>query len=304
VLVDTDIGSTVEAYDSTILKSADIGSTVQGYDADTAKYDDATANFTGTLQNNGSDVVVDTDIGSTVQAYDADTAKLDVAQTWTAKQDFDTATATDLAVGSTTVPSGVKAYFYENDSTDALIRIENTDGYMDIGANGNNAYYIAADHYFYVSGTPAIRINTSNNIEILNAGSGIDFSATAGTGTSELLDDYEEGTWTPTIVAGSLTINATSCHYTKIGNVVTAFFNVTFPVQTNANDADLFDLPFTISSTGGSAAAISTDRSTTDPTFGLGFANQVRLRFFSGSAVLTLTGMSGKNVSGSFTYRV
>ena len=45
-----------------------------------------TANFTGTLQNGGSDVVVDTDIGSTVQAFDADTAKTDVAQTFTAAQ--------------------------------------------------------------------------------------------------------------------------------------------------------------------------------------------------------------------------
>ena len=30
-----------------------------------------TANFTGTLQNGGSNVVVDSDIGSSVQAYDA-----------------------------------------------------------------------------------------------------------------------------------------------------------------------------------------------------------------------------------------
>jgi hypothetical protein len=50
------------------------------------KYDDTTANFTGTLQNGGSDVLVDTDIGVTVQAFDADTAKLDVAQTFTADQ--------------------------------------------------------------------------------------------------------------------------------------------------------------------------------------------------------------------------
>jgi hypothetical protein len=71
VLVDTDIGSTVQAYDATIVVDADIGVTVQGYDADTAKYDDTTANFTGTLQNGGSNVVVDTDINSTVQAYDS-----------------------------------------------------------------------------------------------------------------------------------------------------------------------------------------------------------------------------------------
>jgi len=93
-----DIGSTIQAYDadtakyddttanftgtlqnggSNVVVDTDIGSTVQGYDADTAKYDDATANFTGTLQNGGSNVIVDTDIGSTVQGYDADTAKYD-----------------------------------------------------------------------------------------------------------------------------------------------------------------------------------------------------------------------------------
>ena len=95
-----DIGVSVQAYDantakyndttanftgtlqnggSNVVVDTDIGSTVQGYDADTAKYDDVTANFTGTLQNGGSNVVVDSDIGSTVQAYDADTAKYDDA---------------------------------------------------------------------------------------------------------------------------------------------------------------------------------------------------------------------------------
>jgi hypothetical protein len=48
-----------------------IGTDVQAFDANTAKLDATTANFTGTLQNGGSNVVVDSDIGSTVQAYDA-----------------------------------------------------------------------------------------------------------------------------------------------------------------------------------------------------------------------------------------
>ena len=55
---------------ATALEASDIGVTVQGFDANTAKYDDATANFTGTLQNGGSNVLVDTDIGSTVLAFD------------------------------------------------------------------------------------------------------------------------------------------------------------------------------------------------------------------------------------------
>jgi len=106
-LQSADIGVSVQGYDadtakyddatanftgtlqnggSNVVVDTDIGSTVQAYDADTAKYDDVTANFTGTLQNGGSNVVVDTDIGSTVQAYDADTAKTDTAQTFTASQ--------------------------------------------------------------------------------------------------------------------------------------------------------------------------------------------------------------------------
>jgi hypothetical protein len=72
-----------------------IGVDVQAYDADTAKYDDVTANFVGTLQNGGhtvltnaSDYLDSADIGVSVQAYDVDTAKLDVAQSFTAQQTF------------------------------------------------------------------------------------------------------------------------------------------------------------------------------------------------------------------------
>ena len=66
-----------------------------------ASYSDTTANFTGTLQNGGSNVVVDTDIGSAVQAFDADTAKTDVAQTFTAAQRGTISTLTD---GATITP--------------------------------------------------------------------------------------------------------------------------------------------------------------------------------------------------------
>lgn len=52
VVLDSDIGSTVQAYDATIVVDADIGVTVQGYDADTLKADVAdtlTAPFRGTV---------------------------------------------------------------------------------------------------------------------------------------------------------------------------------------------------------------------------------------------------------------
>jgi len=46
-------------------------------------------------------------------------------------------------------------------------------------------------------------IETTGNVIIATSGKGIDFSATSGTGSSELFDDYEEGTWTPSLSATS-----------------------------------------------------------------------------------------------------
>lgn len=70
------------------------------------------------------------------------------------------------------------------------------------------------------------QVTIDGNVVIANGG-GIDFSATAGTGTSELLDDYEEGTWTPTYVTtgtdfDSVTYDTQDGHYTKVGNLVNA----------------------------------------------------------------------------------
>lgn len=58
------------------------------------------------------------------------------------------------------------------------------------------------------------------------SGQGIDFSATSGTGTSELFDDYEEGTFTPTLTTSGTDFDSVTYdslrggRYTKIGNTV------------------------------------------------------------------------------------
>jgi hypothetical protein len=96
------------------LDSGDIGSTVQAYDADTAKYDDTTANFTGTLQHGGhtvltnaSDYLDSADIGVSVQAYDADTAKYDdtTANFTGTLQNGGSNVVVDSDIGSTVVGS-------------------------------------------------------------------------------------------------------------------------------------------------------------------------------------------------------
>jgi hypothetical protein len=80
-------------------------------------------------------------------------------------------------------------------------------------------------------------IKTSGNVVIGTSGKGIDFSATAGTGTSELLADYEEGTWTPAFAgdggtAGAFAYTATGL-YTKIGRQVTLTSTINITVASS-----------------------------------------------------------------------
>jgi hypothetical protein len=91
---------------------------------------------------------------------------------------------------------------------------------------------------------------TTGNVVIGTSGKGIDFSATAGTGTSELLADYEEGTWTPVLTpstSGTITITSptNSMSYTKVGRVVTisGVINIT-SVSLPIGDLRLTGLPF------------------------------------------------------------
>ena len=70
----------------------------------------------------------------------------------------------------------------------------------------------------------------SGNLVVATSGAGIDFSATgdgSGTDSSELLDDYEEGSWTPNIRNEGTTANWNSQTgtYVKIGQQVTVWFN-------------------------------------------------------------------------------
>jgi hypothetical protein len=78
-----------------------------------------------------------------------------------------------------------------------------------------------------------------------------------GTGSANKLDDYEEGTWTPTFAVGTnITYNSQSGTYTKIGRKV----YVTGYMDVSNSDSDSsaiqIDLPFTGSS--GSEAALFT----------------------------------------------
>jgi len=102
---------------------------------------------------------------------------------------------------------------------------------------------------------------TTGNLIVAN-GQGIDFSATPGTGTSELLADYEEGTWTPVVVGSSTpgtgTYTTQVGRYTKIGNRVFFNLNLNWSAHTGSGDMSITGLPFTSNSTSGNASSLST----------------------------------------------
>ena len=95
---------------------------------------------------------------------------------------------------------------------------------------------------------------TSGNLVIGTAGTGIDCSATSdssGTMSSELLDDYEEGTWTPVLTFGGgstgITYSNRGGNYTKIGRQVTLNFMIELSSKgSSTGDAVVGGLPYTI----------------------------------------------------------
>ena len=87
---------------------------------------------------------------------------------------------------------------------------------------------------------------TDGNL-VVASGHGIDFSAasgSAGGSASALLDDFEIGTFTPTIASGGFTNNSNTGEYTKVGNIV--HIRMGFVCNSNASTSDVGGLPFPV----------------------------------------------------------
>jgi hypothetical protein len=116
----------------------------------------------------------------------------------------------------------------------------------------------------------------SGNLVIGTSGNGIDFSATAGTGTSELLDDYEEGTWTPSL-GGTTTYLAQGGTYTKIGRIVNFHCVLYINAIGTGSVTNIGGLPFNaLTSTGQGTVTILGDCNTSI-TYLVGYVNNSQI---------------------------
>ena len=129
------------------------------------------------------------------------------------------------------------------------------DSYINSGGGFAINNTTASGFKLKVGGTAKIEndLTVTGDVIIGTSGKGIDFSATAGTGTSELLDDYEEGTFTPVVadaITGGNTGTAATADgsYTKIGRLVSitiTLVNIDTTGMTAGGNFTIRDLPFT-----------------------------------------------------------
>ena len=140
------------------------------------------------------------------------------------------------------------------------------------------------------------------NLVVGTDGKGIDFSATPGTGTSELLDDYEEGTWSPSVYSGTgtlTTVSGQAGNYTKIGRQVTVLCQ--FVIDTNGTGGTyvaITNLPFAPSGTTPGYGAVPAQGKGLFANFATGFG--IILRFADG----TYPGADGNSFFVGLTYNV
>jgi len=132
-------------------------------------------------------------------------------------------------------------------------------------SSGTNAFYGSAGHVFFNTGA-TIGFSTGSTSVVFNAygvgvgaavpssGAGIAFPATqSASSDANTLDEYEEGTWTPTVSgstsAGTGTYSAQVGRYVRIGKLVTATAQIIWSAHTGTGDLRFSGLPFTSDAT-------------------------------------------------------
>jgi len=198
------------------------------------------------------------------------------------------ATTNAVGIGTTVAP----AY-------SSKLRVEggveiHTSQALNIQPGNTNPYEIvnrsAGGFAFYPTGAAlGMTLDASGNLSLANgnlvmatSGKGIDFAATAsgsGTMTSELLNDYEEGTWTIGFSFGGgstgITYVQNTGKYTKVGRLVTVFGAIDLSSKgSSTGNAAITGLPFAVGGASSDYSAASLHLvNITFADFPMGFGN-------------------------------
>ena len=191
---------------------------------------------------------------------------------------------------------------------------------VDSGANGsvirsrvttNNGGFLAYEA-LNSSGTSVFsvshngRINLSENI-VFASGQGIDFSATgngSGSMSSELLDDYEEGTWTPTSGTGMGALTNANGTYVKIGRLVMVNFYFSTASVSTSGTSVIEGLPYDVADTITGTSVEATSVAFEDNRMYLiwPWGNTDNIAFETDRPIQGSTSSTSQNMRGSATY--
>jgi hypothetical protein len=113
---------------------------------------------------------------------------------------------------------------------------------------------------FFTSASERMRITTAGVVELTSGQ--LKFPATQNASAdANTLDDYEEGTFTPTYegttTAGTTTYTIQNGYYTKIGNIVTVIINLGWSGATGTGVSQVGGLPFQTTTESNNYCAIS-----------------------------------------------
>ena len=175
------------------------------------------------------------------------------------------------------------------DNPQSLLSLYQSGGGFEVNANSgsNNARLLSYDrpagvyrdmtfqalsYVFETSGSERLRITSGGDVQITDGnlvlanGHGIDFSDTSNSQyvmSSELFDDYEEGTWTPTMGFAN-SYGTQSGKYVKVGKTVHIWFEVQVTAwSTYTGSTRITSSPFPIDKVTGCWAGVINATATT-----------------------------------------
>ena len=200
-------------------------------------------------------------------------------------------------------------------STNPIIMHKNPDRTWHAGLRGD-----ASDGYVIRDATASsnrLTIDTSGNVTVGSgnivigtSGKGIDFSSaspSASNPSHNILDDYEEGTWTLGVAHDAIT--SEYGRYTKIGRMVYATFEITFGSSSNGGHQYITGLPFTSqasSDNGGNCGGVARDYQNYDiengPIYHIQQNGTVVYFYKNNGQVMAASNTSGYNFRGTAIY--
>jgi hypothetical protein len=209
----------------------------------------------------------------------------------------------------TSSPSGKLQVKQANTAYGLVVEASGNDAWVRF--HHNDSLGIVESTYDTSAGYTPLTFKTggTERVRILSTG-GITFNG--DTAAANALDDYEEGTFTPTVIGGSTagtgTYNLQSGSYTKVGRLVSFRLQVFWSSHTGTGGLFVSSLPFSCSGIGGVTIGLLNDIPLTASNYAMsdlvdgGTSARFRNYPVGGSGITDVSISNGGNIVLSGTY--